>query len=52
MHTPTGWCEGCGRTIDEIAAWVQLDDLAKRRVWKQLPARKAKVQRLLARSPG
>ena len=26
----TGWCEGCLRTIDEIAAWGVLDDALKR----------------------
>ena len=37
----TGWCEGCLRTTDEIAAWGALDDRAKREVWKRLPARRA-----------
>ena len=50
MHPPTGWCEGCGRSIEEIAAWSQLDDPGKYRVWKLLPARKAEVQRQLAQS--
>ncbi|MGZ5268562.1 MAG: DUF1289 domain-containing protein [Caldimonas sp.] len=36
----TGWCEGCFRTIDEIAAWGALDDRARRTVWKLLPARR------------
>jgi predicted Fe-S protein YdhL (DUF1289 family) len=37
----TGWCEGCLRTIDEIAAWGALGDAEKREVWKRLPARRA-----------
>jgi hypothetical protein len=37
----TGWCEGCLRTIDEIAAWGALDDRSRREVWKRLPARRA-----------
>ena len=37
----SGLCEGCLRTIDEIAAWGGLDDRAKREIWKQLPARRA-----------
>lgn len=41
MNPSTGWCEGCGRTIDEIAAWGRLDDDAKRAVWAQLPQRRA-----------
>ena len=40
MHPVTGWCEGCLRTLDEIAAWSALDDAAKRAVWKLLPARR------------
>ena len=36
----SGWCEGCLRTIDEIAAWASLDDAAKRQVWKRLPGRR------------
>ena len=36
----SGWCEGCLRTIDEIAAWGALDDGAKREVWKRLPDRR------------
>ena len=35
-----GWCAGCKRTIDEIAAWGALDDDAKRAVWAALPARR------------
>ncbi len=38
-----GWCEGCLRTLDEIAAWGALDNAAKREIWKQLPVRRAAV---------
>jgi len=48
MHASTGWCEGCGRTLDEIAAWSRLPDDAKRRVWALLPARRAELQRQLS----
>jgi predicted Fe-S protein YdhL (DUF1289 family) len=34
-------CVGCGRTLDEIAAWVDLDDDARRAVIARLPARLA-----------
>ena len=37
----TGLCEGCLRTLDEIAAWGVLDNGQKRAVWKQLPKRRA-----------
>ena len=33
-------CEGCFRTLDEIAAWSTMSDLDKRAVWKRLPARR------------
>ena len=35
----TGLCEGCLRSIDEIAAWSGLDDAGKRAVWERLAAR-------------
>jgi predicted Fe-S protein YdhL (DUF1289 family) len=44
MDAATELCAGCARTLDEIAAWSTLDDLAKRRVWKALPARRALLQ--------
>lgn len=37
----SGWCEGCHRTIDEIASWSTLADVDRRRIWKLLPARRA-----------
>jgi predicted Fe-S protein YdhL (DUF1289 family) len=39
MTPATGWCEGCRRSIDEIAAWARLDDAAREAVWRALPAR-------------
>jgi len=35
------WCEGCQRTLGEIAGWATMSDAARRQVWKQLPARRA-----------
>jgi predicted Fe-S protein YdhL (DUF1289 family) len=34
-------CEGCLRTIDEIAHWSTFDDSEKRAVLAQIPARRA-----------
>jgi hypothetical protein len=48
MHAATGWCEGCARTIEEIAAWGGLPEEAKLRVWRLLPERRARLQALLA----
>lgn len=33
MDPASGLCEGCCRTIGEIAAWSGLDDEGKRAVW-------------------
>jgi predicted Fe-S protein YdhL (DUF1289 family) len=41
MDPVTGYCEGCLRTIEEIAGWSQADDAERRRVWALLPARVA-----------
>jgi predicted Fe-S protein YdhL (DUF1289 family) len=34
-----GWCLGCGRTGDEIARWIGLDDARRLAIWNELPAR-------------
>jgi hypothetical protein len=39
MNPDTGWCEGCLRTIDEIAGWSSLDDAQKRAVWDAIDVR-------------
>ena len=48
IEPTTGWCAGCLRTIDEIAAWGSLDDRGKRAVWKLLPVRRAERDRRAA----
>lgn len=39
MDAATGLCEGCLRTLDEIAAWSTLDAPAKRAVWERIAQR-------------
>ena len=39
MDARTGWCEGCLRTIAEIADWATMDDDEKRAVWDALALR-------------
>jgi Protein of unknown function (DUF1289) len=34
-----GWCLGCGRTGDEIARWIGLDDAGRLAIWNELTAR-------------
>jgi predicted Fe-S protein YdhL (DUF1289 family) len=43
MDSRTGLCEGCLRTLDEIAAWSTMGDDEKRRVWALLPQRRAQA---------
>ena len=54
IDAATGWCDGCKRTIDEIAAWGALDDDAKRAVWAALPTRRRRNDVILseAKDPG
>jgi uncharacterized protein len=40
IDAATGWCEGCQRTLDEIAQWSGMRDDAKRAVWAALPSRR------------
>lgn len=39
MDAATGLCEGCCRTIDEIAAWSALDVEGRRAVWQRIAER-------------
>jgi uncharacterized protein len=41
MDARTGLCEGCLRTLDEIAAWAALTDAMKREVLANLEVRRA-----------
>ncbi len=40
MNPATGWCEGCLRTLDEIAGWSRMGDDEKRVVWARLARRR------------
>ena len=40
MNPQTGFCDGCLRTIDEIAAWAAHDDAAKRAVLARVQSRR------------
>ena len=43
MNEDNGLCEGCLRTIDEIAGWSSFDDTAKRAIWDALDLRHAQL---------
>lgn len=38
ISSETALCLGCGRTLDEIAAWSRASDEYKLRVWERLEA--------------
>lgn len=44
MSEASGWCEGCFRTRDEIAAWSGADDARKRGIWRAIEQRMAAMQ--------
>lgn len=39
MDAASGLCEGCLRSLDEIAAWGTLDDDGRRAVWRLVEQR-------------
>lgn len=39
MNAATDLCEGCLRTLDEIAAWSRMSDEDKREVWAVIARR-------------
>jgi predicted Fe-S protein YdhL (DUF1289 family) len=40
MSPGTGLCEGCSRTIDEIAIWSSATNDAKRAIWRLINQRR------------
>jgi len=43
MDPARALCDGCFRTLDEIAAWGRMRDEAKREVWQAISERIAKA---------
>lgn len=41
----TGYCFGCGRTREEISAWIEMTPVQRREVMALLPARLETVER-------
>jgi uncharacterized protein len=39
MDAVSGLCEGCFRSLDEIAGWSMMNDEEKRAVWQELVQR-------------
>ena len=44
MDTASDLCEGCLRTIDEIATWGTMDNAGKRAVWRSIGIRAARAE--------
>ncbi|MGX1098425.1 DUF1289 domain-containing protein [Amorphus sp. MBR-141] len=44
MDNASGYCVGCGRTIDEIAAWGSLPEARRREIMSRLTNRLRRVQ--------
>lgn len=51
MDAATGWCEGCLRSLGEIAAWSTMSEDEKRAVWAELPLRRIDVPESASRPP-
>ena len=39
LDPQSGWCVGCGRTLDEIAGWGSLGEAERQALMEGLPAR-------------
>jgi predicted Fe-S protein YdhL (DUF1289 family) len=39
VHPARSLCIGCGRSLDEIARWLEFDAAARSRIMAELPAR-------------
>jgi predicted Fe-S protein YdhL (DUF1289 family) len=39
MSSQSGFCEGCLRTLPEIAGWSRMDGAARRGVWRAIELR-------------
>ncbi len=46
VDASTGWCLGCGRTLNEIASWVKIGSGARDTVIDALPGRIARLTEL------
>lgn len=40
LNRRTGWCEGCGRSMDEISRWPTASDDERRAILARLKARR------------
>jgi hypothetical protein len=45
INDETDWCEGCGRTLDEIAGWLTMTARERDRIMAALPERTRAIER-------
>jgi predicted Fe-S protein YdhL (DUF1289 family) len=45
IDASSGWCEGCQRTLDEIADWGTMSDEARLAVWARIVRRREAAAR-------
>jgi len=45
MEAGLGWCQGCARTLDEIAGWGSASPQAQQRILARLLARRTQLLR-------
>lgn len=48
----SGLCEGCARTLDEVARWGSMNETERLHIMAQLPQRKAMSSRPTSRCAG
>jgi predicted Fe-S protein YdhL (DUF1289 family) len=39
LDPDTGCCEGCGRTLEEVAGWLRMSEAERRRIMAELDGR-------------
>jgi predicted Fe-S protein YdhL (DUF1289 family) len=49
LDDESGLCVGCGRSIDEIAGWVEMTSAERRAIMAVLPERMARLQKAKGR---
>jgi predicted Fe-S protein YdhL (DUF1289 family) len=42
IDATTGLCAGCSRSLAEIAGWTAMTDIERRRIMRDLPARRGR----------
>jgi predicted Fe-S protein YdhL (DUF1289 family) len=48
IDAATGLCAGCGRSLDEIGAWLSYSDAERRKIIDALPRRRREFEAALA----